>query len=82
VVLAVNDGESDEAARKAAAQNKLSATVVTDPARTISSAYGVSVWPTVVTIDERGLVSGIRYGGISEDSLPSPVAGQSAETVS
>jgi peroxiredoxin len=70
VLLAINDGESDDSARRAAAENKLSVTVVTDPTHAISAAYGVSVWPTVVLIDERGLVSGIRYGRISEDNLP------------
>jgi peroxiredoxin len=79
VVLAINDGESNESARRSATENKLSATVVADPKRAISAAYGVNVWPTVVSIDDRGLVSGIRYGRISEDSLPSPMAEQYAE---
>ncbi len=62
VVLAINDGESVEAAKKAAAANKLTATLVTDPQRLISGAYGVSVWPTLVSIDASGVVGGIRYG--------------------
>jgi peroxiredoxin len=62
IVLAINDGESVEIAKKSAATHKITATLVTDPQRQISSAYGVNVWPTVVSIDASGAVSGIRYG--------------------
>jgi peroxiredoxin len=62
IVLAVNDGESPEAARRAAGANGISATVVIDPQRRITSAYGVNVWPTTVLIGESGAVQSIQYG--------------------
>jgi len=62
VTLAINDGESVESARKAAYANKISATIVPDPERKISRAYGVSVWPTIVSVDDSGVVSGVQYG--------------------
>jgi peroxiredoxin len=62
VVLAVADGESREIAEKAAAAAKITATVVPDPARAISRAYGISAWPTVVYLDARGLVREVRQG--------------------
>jgi peroxiredoxin len=43
-VLAVNDGEPTELAQRVALGNGLSATLVTDPKREISLAYGVSLW--------------------------------------
>ena len=65
VVLAINDGESPDLARRVATENGLSATIVTDPKREISIAYGVNVWPTIVFIDGSGLVRGIRYGRVA-----------------
>jgi AhpC/TSA family len=62
IVLAINDGEDPEVARAASAEGKITATVVADPKRDISGAYGVNVWPTIVTISSVGVVSGIRYG--------------------
>jgi peroxiredoxin len=62
VVLAIADGESREIAEKAAAAAKITATVVPDPARAISRAYGISAWPTVVYLDARGLVREVRQG--------------------
>jgi peroxiredoxin len=62
VMLAINDGETAEVAKKAAASHKFTVTVVTDPQRLISGAYGVCVWPTLVSIDATGVVTGVRYG--------------------
>jgi peroxiredoxin len=73
VVLAINDGEPADLATKVFAANKLTATLVTDPARMISVAYGVSIWPTIVLIDSTGAVTAVRYGRMLTDSSPSPV---------
>jgi peroxiredoxin len=70
VVLAIN-GEDDDLARKVAAENGLTATLVTDPARMIWVAYGVSICPTMVFLDKTGVATGIRYGRIVSDSGPS-----------
>jgi peroxiredoxin len=72
IVLAINDGESAESARKVAAENKLSAIVVTDPERRISLAYGVNTWPTIIWIDALGLVRGVRYGNFAGNPDESP----------
>jgi peroxiredoxin len=62
MLLAVSDGEDPETARAVAAESGFTATVVTDPKREISSAYGVTAWPTIVNVSPSGVVSGIRYG--------------------
>jgi peroxiredoxin len=73
VVLAVNDGESADVARRVAQANKISATVIPDPERQISRAYGISVWPTVVSVDAAGAVMDIRQGRSAQDrDLPAP----------
>jgi peroxiredoxin len=69
IVLAINDGEPAELAKYVAAENGLASTLVTDPQRHISLAYGVNIWPTTVFIDEAGLVSEIRYGRFGADQL-------------
>ena len=72
MLLAINDGEAAEVAEKAAAENGLSANVVTDPARAISLAYGVNSWPTTVFVDALGLVRNLRFGPFSAEQVPYP----------
>jgi peroxiredoxin len=64
LVLAINDGESPEHAHRVLSQAKLSAIPVADPDRKIATAYGVSVWPTIVSIDASGIISGIQFGHV------------------
>ena len=61
-MLALNDGDAIESARRVAAENGLEAILVPDPDRKISLAYNVNIWPTIVSIDALGLVREIRYG--------------------
>ncbi|MBA3342244.1 MAG: TlpA family protein disulfide reductase [Gemmatimonadaceae bacterium] len=72
VVLAINDGEAVELAGKVAAEQKLPAIVVTDPARSIAIAYGVNTWPTTVWIDTLGSVRAIRHGYLAGSRIESP----------
>ncbi|HEX2721758.1 MAG TPA: TlpA disulfide reductase family protein [Gemmatimonadaceae bacterium] len=73
LVLAVNDGESAEVARRAAQASRMSSIVVTDSARAISSAYGVNAWPTTIALDSAGAVRGIRFGRFAADIRHFPV---------
>jgi hypothetical protein len=41
---------------------------VADPSGAIASAYGIDTWPTTVWLDERGLVSGVHIGRMSDDA--------------
>ena len=78
VVLAINDGEAPELAKKFAAEHRLSAIVVPDPARQISLAYGVNVWPTAIFIDAGGLAKDVRYGRFSGELVKYPSPGKTA----
>ena len=78
VVLAVNDGEDPEVARGVAAESGFTAILVTDPKREIALAYGVSLWPTIVTVSPAGAVTGIRYGYVPGEP-GSPTKSASAE---
>lgn len=69
VVLAINDGETAQLAKKVAPENRFTATLVADPQRRIARAYGVSIWPTTVFLDASGLVRKIRYGSATVVSL-------------
>ena len=62
VVLAINDGEPVEVARRTAKKNKFTATLVPDPGRDIATAYGVNLWPTIVTVDAGGRIANFRFG--------------------
>jgi hypothetical protein len=62
VVLRIHDGETpDRAVQEAAAVNN-NATLVPDPARAISKAYGIAVWPTTIYVDGQSVVRDVRYG--------------------
>jgi peroxiredoxin len=78
VVLAINDGDAPELAKRLAAEHRLSAILVPDPKRQISLAYGVSIWPTTVFIDASGLVRKIRYGRLAGEYVGSPSQGNAA----
>ena len=62
LVLAINDGDPVETAKRVAAENRFSATLVTDPSRKISVAYGVDIWPTIISVDALGVARTIRQG--------------------
>ncbi len=78
IILAINDGESGEFARGLAAIEAGEMIVVPDPARQISRAYGVSLWPTTVFLDAQGLVRDIRLGLISREDLETSVGSRPA----
>jgi hypothetical protein len=62
LVLAVNDGEPPEVAHRAAAAHGFTATLVLDPQRSISAAYGVALWPTTIELDAQGAATSVGYG--------------------
>ncbi len=72
LLLAINDGEASDLARKVAAEAGISAILVTDPKREISLAYGVDLWPTIVSVDATGLIAGIRHGYASDEDKQTP----------
>ncbi len=78
VMLAINDGETPELAKKVAAENGMSAIVVPDPERAISFTYGVNIWPTTIFLDAFGLVKDIRYGRFSVEQVKYPSPGKTA----
>jgi len=69
ILMAVNDGEDPSVARAVAAESGLTAILVTDPKREISVGYGVSLWPTIVSIDKSDAVAGIKYGYVAGNAL-------------
>jgi peroxiredoxin len=62
LVLAINDGEPSDQARAAAAENGFTAILVTDPKREISTAYGITLVPTTLRVDDTGTITAIQYG--------------------
>jgi peroxiredoxin len=61
-LLAINSGEPPEHARKVFDEQGCQAVFVPDPTEEITREYGVACWPTTITLDERRIVQGIRYG--------------------
>ncbi|MEO5579892.1 MAG: redoxin domain-containing protein, partial [Gemmatimonadaceae bacterium] len=77
LVLAINDGDPADRAKAVASEHKLSAILVADAAREISLAYGVTSWPTTVSIDALGLVTAISNGA-GEGAADRSGSGQTA----
>lgn len=71
VVLALNDGDPPEVARRAADESGMTALVVMDPEGEIARAYAVCLWPTVIFVGANGLVRETRYGREMSDTTAS-----------
>jgi peroxiredoxin len=59
VVIAISDGEGSPSG------DLSPAIVVPDRKREIANAYGVTMWPTIISIDESGIVRSIAYGRLT-----------------
>jgi cytochrome c biogenesis protein CcmG/thiol:disulfide interchange protein DsbE len=68
-IIAIDDGENGDFGRGLVAGEVGAIVVVPDPARQISQAYCVSLWPTIVVLDAGGLVQDVRFGLISPQDL-------------
>ena len=62
LVLCINDGEPAEHAETFFKRLGLGIQLVIDDDRRISRRYGVSCWPTVVTVNRRGRIAKARMG--------------------
>lgn len=62
VLLAINDGDPADEAKRIAAEYGFQASLVVDPSREISSAYEIEVWPTTVFVNASGLIAGACIG--------------------
>jgi peroxiredoxin len=63
-ILAIHDGEDTASEMRFTDSSIL---VVPDPDRAIAAAYGVDIWPTVISLDEAGSVRSIQSGLTAED---------------
>jgi peroxiredoxin len=79
VVIAVNDGEDPERARKAFKENNFTFKLVIDKDRTVSRLYGVNFWPTTVSINELGVVHQIQFGLAQADEFFEPLEAHGSE---
>jgi peroxiredoxin len=67
LVLAIVDGKNGRGA-KSLPDLGSSVTVVPDPDRKIANAYGVTVWPTTLFVDARGIVTNSSHGNSGMES--------------
>ncbi|MFN2603571.1 MAG: TlpA family protein disulfide reductase [Gemmatimonadaceae bacterium] len=67
LVLAIVDGKNGRGA-KSLPDFGSSVTVVPDPDRQIANAYGVTVWPTTLFVDVRGVVTSSSHGNSAMES--------------
>ena len=79
LIIAINDGEPAELARRVAKESNLTANLATDSARSISRAYGVNTWPTTIGLDAAGIVRAVRFGRLAGDATESPAAQTKAD---
>jgi peroxiredoxin len=62
VVIAINGGEAPERVAEVCRKHELTLTVVHDLEQRIARRYGVSCWPTTVSINADGIVDRIQFG--------------------
>ena len=78
VVLTIREnGTSGHTVQQAAANNNT--TVVPDPTRAISGAYGIAVWPTTIYIDTQGVVRDVRHADLDSAVTVPPATGGLAD---
>ena len=80
VVLRIDDGPAPDRTVQQAVAASDNTTIVPDPTRAISKAYGISAWPTTVYIDAQGVVRDVRHGhfdsGVSAPPATADAAGR------
>jgi peroxiredoxin len=68
VIIGIGDGETSECIAEMAREHHLRLTLVADTNRTIARTYGVNCWPTMVSIDEEGMIDAVHSGVTHERS--------------
>jgi peroxiredoxin len=68
LIFAVGDGEGPDRIAEVARDHHLRFTLVSDSDRRIARRYGVNCWPTMVSINDDGLIDAI-HAGIAHDRL-------------
>src|SRR5262245_46849879 len=76
-ILAVNDGEPEPHAKETFRRSKLPGHLVVDPGRDLAKAYGISCWPTLVSLDPAGRVEAIWLGVPTDWPSIQPTEGDS-----
>ena len=62
VVVAIGDGEDANRTAEIAREHELRFALIPDPDRRISRQYGINCWPTIVSINENGIVDFVHSG--------------------
>jgi peroxiredoxin len=62
VVVAIGDGEDAHRTAEIAREHELRFALIPDPDRRISRQYGINCWPTIVSINENGIVDFVHSG--------------------
>ena len=62
VIIGIADGESADSTAKIRRELKLGFALIPDPDRRIARQYRVNCWPTIVSINELGLVNLVHSG--------------------
>jgi peroxiredoxin len=70
VVVAIADGEDAQRTAEIAREHKLAFAMIPDPDRRVSRQYGVNCWPTIVSINENGLVDLVHSGITHKREVP------------
>ncbi len=69
VVIAINIGADKSTLNKYIKENNLNMEVIMDKDRTLSGAFGISVFPTTAVIDKKGRLLGVIPGALNDESI-------------
>jgi AhpC/TSA family len=78
VIVGIADGEGAHCTAKIRREHQLGFALIPDPDRRISRQYAVNCWPTIVSINENGLVDLVRSGITHKREVPPEYSGASA----
>jgi peroxiredoxin len=75
MLLAVNGGEDAEAIEQVRQHERFTFPLIHDPDQLIAARYGVTCWPTTVSINREGVVDHVQFGVTHEHTRTTDKAG-------
>src|SRR5208337_1982793 len=70
VILAVNSVDNREKAQETFKKHRLTLPIIIDKQNQIGQRYGINCWPTIISIDAKGIISNISLGTTEKPVQP------------
>jgi hypothetical protein len=66
----VNDADTREKAEQTLKKHRITFPLIMDQQRQIAELYAIECWPTIISVNAKGVISNINLGITEKPSLP------------